>query len=218
MEGPSFLTIHPDDLEILFAEYDQGFFEGAVNRLLDGRRLSFRLSKRMTRSAGTTTRWTRKNGKESYEIAVSSFVLFDGFQTTDSEITVAGIQCRNRLEALLRVFEHELVHLLEFLAFGNTNCKAARFQELARCLFLHECYTHALVTRGMRAARLGVGVGSPVSFNYKGRTLEGLVVRITKRATVLVPDSRGAPYSDSRRYRKYYVPLPKLTRLVGRNG
>jgi len=41
---------------------------------------------------------------------------------------------------------------------------------------------------------------------------EGTVNRITKRATVLVEDPEGEPYSDGKRYRKYLVPLQLLTR------
>jgi hypothetical protein len=39
------------------------------------------------------------------------------------------------------------------------------------------------------------------------------VNRVTKRATVLVPDPAGLEFSDGTRYRPYYVPLSLLELL-----
>jgi hypothetical protein len=36
------------------------------------------------------------------------------------------------------------------------------------------------------------------------------VNRITRRATILVEDSRGERFSDGKRYLKYYVPIHQL--------
>ena len=58
---------------------------------------------------------------------------------------------------------------------------------------------------------MGVVVGSQVAFTMDGQRLVGRVNRITKRATVLVSDPGGQPYSDGSRYTKYYVPLNGLT-------
>jgi hypothetical protein len=49
---------------------------------------------------------------------------------------------------------------------------------------------------------------------FEGKRLEGRVNRITTRATVLVEDAEGQPFSDGRRYKTYYVPLPLLTPLL----
>ena len=43
--------------------------------------------------------------------------------------------------------------------------------------------------------------------------LAGRVNRITKRATVLVEDIGGQPYSDGLRYKIYYVPIAHLESL-----
>ena len=52
--------------------------------------------------------------------------------------------------------------------------------------------------------------GSKVRFDIQGHSHEGVVNRITKRATVLVVDPQGQPYSDGHKYVKFYVPLRKL--------
>ena len=210
IDEPDFTAIHPDDLEFLFDAYDRRFLQGRTRRRIAPGSLTFRLSSRMTRAGGMTTRRQRVDGRADYEIAISSDVLFNGFASDDPGVSVAGIPCANRLDALQRIFEHEIVHLVEFLRAGKSNCRARPFQELAHRLFRHRTHTHKLITRAERAAQAGIRIGSRVSFPYRGRRVTGRVNRITKRATVLVEDRKGARYSDGKRYRKHYVPLALL--------
>jgi hypothetical protein len=205
-----FTKIHTEDLKFLFGAYDERFCSGLLQRALDGRTITFRLSQRMTSTGGTTTRFPNGKTGACYEIALAVGLLFDGFREGDRRITVSGLECKNRLEALQRIFEHEIVHLIEFLCWESSYCAAARFQNLARRLFLHRAHTHHLVTTRERAADSGIRRGSRVTFLFEGHPLIGRVSRITKRATVLVEDAAGRAYSDGRRYKVYYVPLPWL--------
>jgi hypothetical protein len=205
-----FTRIHTRDLEFLFGAYDERFFDGLCRQSLAGRKLSFRLSPRMTKSGGKTSCFTTHSGEVSYQISIAISMLFDGFAKTDRRVRVCGLDCENRLEAVQRIFEHEMVHLTELLCWGNSECAAQRFQGIAARLFLHRGHTHDLVTRRERAADLGIRVGALVKFTCEGRELTGRVNRITKRATVLVEDPDGAEYSDGRRYTTYYVPLAWL--------
>lgn len=210
IDAPDFTAIHPDDLAFLFKAYDRRFLKGLAHRRLAPGALAFRLSSRMTRAGGKTTRRVRTDGATDYEIAISTEILFNGFADGDPPVSVAGIPCASRLEALQRIFEHEIVHLVEFLRTGESNCGAPPFQELAHRLFRHRSHTHSLITRAERAAQRGIRVGSRVAFMYQGARLVGRVNRVTKRATVLVEDPEDDRYSDGRRYRKYYVPLAGL--------
>jgi hypothetical protein len=125
-----FTRIHTEDLKFLFGAYDERFCGGLLQRALDGRTITFRLSQRMTRTGGTTTRFPNgKTGGASYEIAMAVGLLFDGFREGDRRISVSGLECQNRLEALQRIFEHEIVHLIEFLCWESSNCAAAFFIE-----------------------------------------------------------------------------------------
>lgn len=209
---PNFTELHADDLAILFDAYDRRFLGGLCRRAVAPARVSFRLSLKMTRAGGATTLYRPRRGmaQGNLEIAVSSFLLFDGFDPADPDTSVAGVRCADRLEALQRVFEHEMVHFVEYVSTGKSDCSAKPFQEIAKVLFGHRDFTHRLVTRRERAARQGVVVGAEVGFDFKGARLTGRVNRVTKRATVLVPDPKGAPYADGRRYAKYYVPLGAL--------
>jgi hypothetical protein len=208
-----FEEIHKEDLQLLFAAYDCFFLEGLGREALGGRRLSFRLAPRMTRAGGKTARMVARDGTVSYEISIAVMMLFDSFRPGARQVTVCGMECGSLLDALGRIFEHELVHLIENMCWAHTDCAAPRFQEIARRLFGHVSHTHNLITQRERAAESGIRVGSQVRFQFEGRELEGRVNRITKRATVLVEDPAGMLYSDGLRYKGYYVPLGHLQRL-----
>ncbi|MBI2481332.1 MAG: hypothetical protein HYV60_22635, partial [Planctomycetia bacterium] len=174
---------------------------------------------RMTQAAGKATRvqhrdrHTKEVGTE-YEIAVSTTLLFQTFHDVDRPIVMSGIECRDRLEALQRILEHELVHLIEFIIWQQSSCSAARFQSIANRYFGHTEHTHQLITPRERAfAKFGVRAGSRVSFRVDGQHYVGVVNRITKRATVLVEDSHGIRYTDGKRYTKFYVPVGLLKQV-----
>jgi hypothetical protein len=213
---PNFTSIHSRDLEFLYREYDRLFFDGLLSAAADrhGTPLSFRVSKRMTRVGGTTTKFRRRSGpgpRSSYEIAVSSTLLFSTFYDIDRPITVTGVLCRNRLECLQRIFEHELIHLTEMVVWDDSSCSRQRFQSLAFQFFTHTEATHQLITPGERAqTKFGIRPGDRVRFRVDGARYEGFVNRITKRATVLVEDENSPLYSDGKRYARFYVPLGML--------
>ena len=96
---PNFTAIHRDDLAFLLDAYDRRFLKGFVRRRLAAEALVFRLSSRMTRTGGKTTRRPRADGGADYEIAISTEILFNGFADDDPRVSVAGIPCANRLEA-----------------------------------------------------------------------------------------------------------------------
>jgi hypothetical protein len=224
IKAGNFTVIATDDLERLFAGYDREFFRGRLAEMLleDGAHpMAFRLSRRLVSAAGQTMRWARpihRAGKPAtkieYEITVSTTLLFNTFQHLERRVTVGGLDCRDRLEALQRIFEHELLHLAEFLGWGRSNCRARNFHALSRRIFAHEGVFHDLVTpREQAGVTFGIVVGDTVSFEYEGARRVGRVNRITRRATILVEDPSGTPYSDGRRYRRFYVPLQMLRKV-----
>ena len=210
---PNFTRIHPDDLALLFAEYDGGFFSGQVKETLGATPLRFRLSKRMTSSGGKTARYTgRSNGKVWYEISASATMLFGCFTGEDHRpITTSGITCRDRLDALQRVMEHEIVHLIEMLLWGKSSCSQSRFHSITLRFFGHTNSKHGLITTKEKAfVKFGIRPGVTVRFRFDNIEHTGVVNRISKRATVLVEDHGGQRYSDGRLYRKFYVPVQML--------
>ena len=215
---PNFTRLHPGDLSFLFAAYDARFLDGLSGKVLGPEGVTFRLSRRMTRAGGKTTLLRDPDGTPRFEIAVATSILFDGFADGDPEVSVGGLACRHRLDALQRLFEHELVHLAEWLCWDESHCGRKRFQDIAARLFLHRAHTHQLITRTERATVLGISVGTRVTFRYRGKRLQGRVNRVTKRATVLVEDAEGTRWSDGRRYVRYYVPLGELRPVEAAGG
>lgn len=216
LDQPNFTRIHADDLERLFDLYDRIYFAGRVRDSLGGAPLAFQLSKRMTQSGGKTMRRQLRHPDGSvmrteFSISISTTLMFQTFRDERRPITVTGMLCKNRLEALQRVMEHEIIHLCEMLAWQVSNCSASRFQNLARVFFDHREHTHQLITPRERAfTEYGIRTGDHVTFRVDGRHFAGFVNRITKRATVLVEDPSGQPYSNGKRYRKFYVPISLL--------
>jgi hypothetical protein len=224
LRQPNFTACHGDDLETLFHLYDHHIFQGSFREALQGRQLTFRISKRLTRAGGQTVwriRRDRRTGatKEDFEISVSAVLLYQTFEDHQRPVHVAGCLCNDRLEAMQRILEHEMIHLGERLIWGNSSCRAKRFQSIAARLFGHQSHTHHLVTTTEIARRdKGIHRGSVVTFLHEGRQYQGIVNRLTRRATVLVPDSSGLLYSDGVRYTKFYVPLNLLHPAEKRSG
>ena len=218
IRADNFTAIHGRDLVFLFDAYDHEFFGGMVRRVLGTSPLGFRFAPRMTKAGGKTTVLKSRTGERSYEISIATSTLFDGFREGDRGVTVTGRACATRLEAMQRIFEHEVVHLIEFLCWGGSDCKGPRYQSIARRFFGHEAHTHDLVLRRERAAEAGIRVGSRVTFEFEGRRHEGKVNRITKRATVLVEDPGGVRFSDGFRYKTYYIPLTLLRPALAAAG
>lgn len=213
LRDAAFTQFHPDDIRLLYELYDENYFAGSLRNCLGRDQITFRLSRRMTKAGGKTTRWSdpRRKREPWYEIAVSSTLLFQSFQDPQRDVTVTGIVCHSRLDGLMRIMEHELVHLIEMLVWTDSNCSLGRFQNIAGRQFGHTDHRHELMTPGEAAhTEFGIRPGARVRFDIEGHRFEGIVNRITRRATVLVPDDRGPTYSDGRRYQKFYVPLRLL--------
>lgn len=216
MDNKNFQRVGKQDLETMAEAYDRQFFKGLCLPLAKSHGLSFRLSSRMTRAGGKTTRTTYRGtrtrpGKTHFEIALSTSLLFQSFREPGDTIRVCGYECPDRLTAMQRIVEHEMVHLSEMLAWIQSDCSAGRFQSIARNMFGHTEHRHELITQQERAAKeFNIRAGTLVAFPYEGKKLRGIVNRITRRATILVEDSRGTRYSNGKHYLKYYVPIHQL--------
>lgn len=216
IDKPNFDCFHPRDLELLFDLYDGMFFDNQVRPSLGETLLSFQLSNRMTSRGGKTARYgdPRTGRLVKYEITISSTLMYETEFEQGERSLVTGIECLTRLDALQRIFEHELIHLIEMSLFQNSSCAQPQFQSIAFRFFGHTDHRHQMMTPRQRARTdFGIRAGMRVRFEYADRQFEGLVNRITKRATVLVEDPEGLPYSDGKRYQKFYIPVEMLEPL-----
>jgi len=216
MKEANFRATTATDLRNMAELYDELFFENSCLALAKHHGLSFRWSSRMTKAGGKTTRFVSRPlrilpAKTHYEIAISSPLIFQTFQESARQIRVCGRICENRLQAMQRIVEHEIIHLAEMLVWVDSDCAAGRFQSIANRFFGHTEHRHELVTQRERAQKLyDIRLGSQVSFTFEGRKLVGVVNRITRRATVLVESEKGTQYNDGKRYEKFYIPIINL--------
>lgn len=219
IDRPNFQKVGPDDVSRMIRMYDDLFFGGKILSAASAEGISFHLSSRMTSVGGKlVTQYPEGdyNGRRNFELVLSSTLLFQTFEDVSRPIEVAGCMCHDRLEAMQRIAEHEFVHLVEMLIWNDGNCSEARFQSIANRYFGHTDYQHNLITQRERAAvKFNIRVGDEVLFHHDGHRMRGRVNRITRRATILVPNRAGEKFSDGKRYTRYYVPLEKLTRVSG---
>ena len=219
MDGPNFAKVSREDVSRLIRMYDDRFFGGKIVPTAAAEGLTFDVSSRMTSIAGKLVTQYPQNsyeGLRKFSLVLSSTLLFQTFEeVTSRPIEVAGCVCHDRLEAMQRIAEHEFVHLVEMLIWNDGNCSEARFQSIATRYFGHRDYQHNLITQRERAAvKFNIRVGDRVAFVHDGQPMRGRVNRITRRATVLVPNARGERFNDGHRYSRFYVPLERLKRLA----
>ena len=214
----NFSSIKAADLGLLFQAIDEHYFDGDLSRYLESTYscpLAFRLSTRMTTCGGMTTtfRSSRSPRNTRFEIAIATTPLFQTFRN-ESIAKVGGLECSDRLSALQRIMEHELVHLLEMLVWDDSSCKRKRFRGIVHQVFGHTESNHQLLSpRDVAKKAHGISCGDRVRFHSGGLTHVGTVNRITKRASVLVPDPKGRRYDDGKRYATWYVPVASLRRV-----
>ncbi|TWU47432.1 hypothetical protein Poly51_52320 [Rubripirellula tenax] len=217
IDRPNFTSVGRDDLMRMIRMYDDRFFGGRILPVAMAEGLTFGISSRMTSVAGKlVTHYSsrRRSGPRKFELVLSSTLLFQTFEDVDRPVEVTGRMCRDRLEAMQRVAEHEFTHLIEMLIWNDGNCSESRFQSIANRYFAHTDYRHALITQRERAAiKFDIRVGDQVKFRRDGRVVTGRVNRITRRATILVNDPKGEPFNDGKRYTRFYVPLEQLTKV-----
>ena len=178
IDQPNFSRMGREDLVRMIRMYDDRFFGGKILPAAHSEGLSFGLSSsRMTRVAGKlVTHYPDGNhdGRRQFELVLSSTLLFQTFEEEGRTVEVTGRPCRDRLEAMQRVAEHELVHLVEMLIWNDGNCSEARFQSIAKRYFAHTDYRHDLITQRERAlAKFSIRVGDQVKFAHDGVVMTG---------------------------------------------
>ena len=198
-------SIKQATLDAMLRETDRSFLSGFLSGAYPG--LPVTLSSRMTSAAGKFVYRKKQFRRADAEIRMSSDFLF---RLNRGPFSLNGLTVQSPQLAFLVVFEHEVVHAVEYALYGRTD-HASRFRSLAYGLFGHTDIRHSLPTRAQEQAERGIAVGSRVRFTAQGRALSGIVTYIGKTATVMVP-SPGGGYLDraGNRYVKYRVPLSLL--------
>ena len=185
------------DLEFLFKLYDNYYFSGELSENLN---IILKYSNKMTKTAGLV-RYSKR--KSDIKIVFSYPLIFQSYLKKPEGYIVNGIFCKNPVESLMRVLEHELSHLVEYILFGSTNCNKPQFIKIAYELFGHTENKHKI---GLKIHDYGnikqIKKGDKVSFPYRGKIYSGSVLGIRKNITVAIKELNNI--------KKFYVPFSMI--------
>ena len=197
VHNPNFFThIRIKDFNFLFSLYDKYYFSENLTKYL---KMSLDFSRRLTKSAGMVKFNLRTN---SVKIIFSIPLIFGAYLKDTQGYIVNGIFCKNPSEALMRVMEHELTHIVEFILHGNSKCSNPRFIKYSYQLFGHTENKHKIGHEIKLETETNIQKfkkGDIVNFVFKETVYNGKITRISKRATVIVGSDK-----------KFYVPLSML--------
>ena len=140
IRDPQFVRIRACDVALIFDVYDRVFFVRRISTVLGDRPLAFRLARRATSRGGSLHRFRRPTPvpgepPEWFEMTVSTSLLFDNLGAHRRTVSIGGHECVDRLDALQRIVEHEIIHLIEHVRWGDSSCARARFRWLVRAIF-----------------------------------------------------------------------------------
>ncbi len=195
-----------------YKNYEQYFIQSFNKNHVSELFYLYDTSKKMTRIAGKTI-YKKSINSELLEIRISSVILLNFYVNNERKL-VCGIEVKDPFEALQIILEHEICHAIEFISFGNSNCKNKRFKTLSASIFSHKGIYHGLPiirTSNSCNKKNNFKVGDKVLFEFKNCIYNGIISNITKRATVMVQDNFGS-YIDKfgYKYNKWYVPIERL--------
>ncbi len=197
---------YPDikSISFLFDLYDKHYFDSALRGYYQ---IRFDFSFRLTRAAAITKFY---HNKKDILMSFSYPLIFHKFMQNDKQYEVNGILCDNPRSALMRVMEHEIVHIMEIAAEGKSSCGKLQFKKLCYHLFRHTDTKHKLCLEpaNTQNQKMKYQIGEQVKFTHKDKDYVGELVKITKRATVLVRNSQDKLTG------KFYVPLNLLNKII----
>ena len=137
----AFYLMKSNDIKDIFSEYDRVFFDGGLAKYINGSDFTL-----IFKTSGEPTFTTegfcfRKKCEYTMTIPVSFFKNVKGLTN------VAGQMCKDQLECLQRVIEHEICHLIVFMFCGDpleTEQHGKLFMEIVSDLFSHTDPNHYL--------------------------------------------------------------------------
>lgn len=135
----SVYMMQPPDLRRLLDRYDELYFEGDLNKHL--KNVSYKLEFKTSGEATFTTEGICNHKTCDYTITI----LTKPFKKVRGVTIVAGHKCNDQMECLLRVIEHEMLHLIIFIFCSDsfiTDQHGPLFMNMAKDLFGHTDHRH----------------------------------------------------------------------------
>lgn len=224
--NPNF-EVPPEILQYLFEMYDNLFFGSKLSTHMKEHKihLTFSYSTKMTRIAGYC-----KIKDQSYEIKLSQPIMSNTFRNGENMHMSNGLKCYDRLDCLMNVFEHELIHFV----IGIINCKDGKsghikgdpiykshgvyFQQLMKAYFGHTEFTHRLHEDGNKhmGKRNDFVLGQYVTYKSKdGSKVFGKIDKLNPKRAVV--GNMSVPYEilmPASEYHMNETPSPTQTQYT----
>lgn len=192
-------TLSEAMMKEMYEFYDANFFYGLLSKQVGNRAVTYKISNKATKSAGSL-----RMG-DPVRITLSQPIFRDVVGNVDN-LSVNGLSVSNRMDAIMRVMEHELVHLA--LSSSDTDKHAVEghgtlFKAIVKGLFGHTETTHQLISKIPSSveclAKELLRVGDVVSYRSKaGDIVTGKVIKLNPvRAQLLLEGGVGCsvPYT-----------------------
>jgi hypothetical protein len=193
----NFITM-PDILGKVFNLYDKIYFNNELNNIIrkNGVELKFAYSDKLTKTGGHCSKH-----KNSYKITISRVVILSTFTNGEKCHVSNGLQCSSRLECLLNIFEHELIHFVIQITKGHIKSDPIYkshgkfFRALVNAYFGHTETKHSLLHNLDKVGkREEFNVGDTVTFKSKsGDYVVGKISKLNPKRAVV--DKYSVPYT-----------------------
>ena len=213
------------ELGWLFHLYDQLYFKKELTDMLANKNRKFLV--------GSNLRSNAKAGQHSYSdnthtITINISMINNLFKNEET-LKCNGLIVTDRLDALMNVFEHELIHMYLSLKGLSRKIKSGAgkmyyaphgtlFQKTALKYFGHTDYRHCLTSGDVNSylTKEQTKVGMSVRFSSKTKMIYGKVIKINPRNAKVLTESNNTysvPYSMlSKADRKVQVKLSELSK------
>lgn len=189
----------PNILYEMFNLYDDIFFSKRISEMLNegNHKLNFEYSNAMTSAAGKFIH----NKHKICTIRISSCIILNTFKNGTIIHSSNGLDHYNRLECLMSVFEHELVHLIVYLSHGTIkkdivySSHGYYFQDLVKSYFGHTEFKHNLKTDVSRICdKNSLSVNDTVAFKDRsGNIIIGKINKLNPKTAKI--DKYSVPYA-----------------------
>jgi ribosomal protein L35AE/L33A len=188
--GNGNFEIIPNILEELLKLYDDLFFKKQLSEMItkDKIQLSLGYSDKLTKTGG----YCDREGCV-YNIKLSQPIIMGTFRRGEKSHTSNGLQCHDRLECLMNVFEHELIHFIIGITHGHIKgdpiykAHGLYFQQLMKAFFGHTEFKHSL-TRNIDkpGKREDFKLGDHVSFeSNNGEIITGTIEKLNPKRAII---------------------------------
>lgn len=196
------LTSNSPILSDLFLLYDHYFTGHTFLGYSNGSIINLEFSDLLTSTSGKCG----FRGNRTYVLRISTKILNNisdpgresvirrmlADNQADSRLQAGGITISDRLDGLMLIFEHELIHLMIFIAeVTDTGSHGQLFKQMVINLFGQTSMTHGLIAKPNNGlSKDAVKIGDIVYFTHRKEEVLGIVQKVNKK-TVQVHTDQG---------------------------